>query len=171
MEIIAFIIILFFVIVGCYYNHENNSTPYEKQMKASEKEQKKYYRLVNKAIDKYNKNKSLKEDELKALKRYINKELRDDPDNLSLLAVKQHIESEDMTNIDTKQYTFSEDEHITKIKNKNLSDVLNKYCECLTSKNYKYNPAIGREKEIEQLMMSILTPGKSAIVIGQPRSW
>lgn len=34
--------------------------------------------------------------------------------------------------------------------------------------NYKYDPAIGRDNEIEELMFTILTPEKSALLIGKP---
>lgn len=40
--------------------------------------------------------------------------------------------------------------------------------EFLTSKSYFSNPAIDREKEIENLEIAILTPSKSAILVGPP---
>lgn len=57
---------------------------------------------------------------------------------------------------------------ITKYNKRTYSDKLYKYCTDLTSKEYKYNPAIGRRKELEQLMVAILTPNKSAILVGNP---
>ena len=56
----------------------------------------------------------------------------------------------------------------TKYNKKTYSDKLYKYCTDLTAKEYKYNPAIGRRKELEQLMVAILTPNKSAILVGNP---
>ncbi len=44
---------------------------------------------------------------------------------------------------------------------------IEKYCECLTDKEYKYDPAVGRDKEIEELMIAILTPGKSGLLLGK----
>ena len=44
--------------------------------------------------------------------------------------------------------------------------ILNTYGEDLTSKNYITNPAIERESEIKQTMIVLLTPEKSALLIG-----
>lgn len=55
-----------------------------------------------------------------------------------------------------------------KYKKKQFSEKLYKYCEDLTAKDFKYNPAIGRNKELESLMVTILTPYKSAILTGEP---
>lgn len=44
--------------------------------------------------------------------------------------------------------------------------ILNTYGEDLTAKKYITNPAIAREKEIKQTMIVLLTPEKSALLIG-----
>lgn len=49
-----------------------------------------------------------------------------------------------------------------------INGALTKFCECLTDTNYDFDPAIGRENEIEELMITILTPGKSSLLIGKP---
>ncbi len=54
---------------------------------------------------------------------------------------------------------------------RSLPEKLSKYCENLTTKSFKYNPAVGRDKELEDLMITILTPGKSALLLGKARSW
>ena len=46
--------------------------------------------------------------------------------------------------------------------------VLNTYGEDLTSKTYITNPAIERDSEIKKTMMVLLTPDKSALLIGKP---
>ena len=46
--------------------------------------------------------------------------------------------------------------------------VLSSYSEDLTAKEYVTNPAIAREDEIKKLMMILLTPEKSAILVGKP---
>ncbi len=46
--------------------------------------------------------------------------------------------------------------------------VLSAYGEDLTAKEYITNPAIAREDEIKKLMMILLTPEKSAILVGKP---
>ena len=73
---------------------------------------------------------------------------------------------------DREYFGFDEDDSMNNInklyKKRQVSDKLNKYCEDLTAKKFKYNPAIGRNKELEELMIAILTPHKSAILTGQP---
>ncbi len=46
--------------------------------------------------------------------------------------------------------------------------ILKKYGENLSERKYVTNPAIGRDDEIEQLILTLLTPEKSAILIGLP---
>ena len=45
--------------------------------------------------------------------------------------------------------------------------ILRTYCENLTTKKYVTNPAIAREDEIKKTMMVLLTPDKSALLIGK----
>ena len=49
--------------------------------------------------------------------------------------------------------------------NKKIS-ILDTYGENLSKKEYVTNPAIGRESEIEQAIMILLTPEKSALLVG-----
>lgn len=46
--------------------------------------------------------------------------------------------------------------------------IISNYCENLTAKEYVSNPAIAREEEIKRTMMVLLTPDKSALLIGKP---
>ena len=46
--------------------------------------------------------------------------------------------------------------------------LLEKYGENFTAKEYVTNPAIGRDEEIKLLILSLLTPEKSAILVGKP---
>lgn len=48
------------------------------------------------------------------------------------------------------------------------SGLLEKYGENFTAREYVTNPAIGRENEIKQLVLILLTPEKSAILVGKP---
>ena len=50
----------------------------------------------------------------------------------------------------------------------NEFSVLKTYGEDLTSKTYITNPAIARESEIKKAMIVLLTPDKSALLIGKP---
>lgn len=46
--------------------------------------------------------------------------------------------------------------------------MLEKYGECLTDKEYITDPAIAREDEIKQCILTLLTPEKSALLVGKP---
>jgi len=46
--------------------------------------------------------------------------------------------------------------------------ILETYGEDLTAKTYVTNPAIARESEIKKVMITLLTPDKSALLIGKP---
>ncbi len=46
--------------------------------------------------------------------------------------------------------------------------VLKKYGENISETKYVTNPAIGRDEEIKQLILTLLTPEKSAILVGLP---
>lgn len=46
--------------------------------------------------------------------------------------------------------------------------VLNNYGENLSEKEYITNPAIGRDEQIKQMILILLTPDKSAILVGKP---
>lgn len=46
--------------------------------------------------------------------------------------------------------------------------IITNYCENLTTKGYVTNPAIAREEEIKKTILVLLTPDKSALLIGKP---
>ena len=46
--------------------------------------------------------------------------------------------------------------------------ILEKYGENLTANKYITNPAVARDKEIKELVMVLLTPEKSAVLVGKP---
>ena len=52
-------------------------------------------------------------------------------------------------------------------KDKKIS-VIEMYGEVLTDKNYITNPAIAREEEINRMILAIITPDKSALLVGKP---
>ncbi len=56
----------------------------------------------------------------------------------------------------------------TEAKNNNKETIIGRYGEDFTNKNYITNPAIGRSEEIKQLILILLTPEKSAILVGKP---
>lgn len=52
--------------------------------------------------------------------------------------------------------------------NENNESLLEKYGENFSAKEYVCNPAIGRDNEIKQLILILLTPEKSGILVGKP---
>lgn len=98
------------------------------------------------------------------------KEVEKDPDftNLDILdnnlISSEKDETVQLNEINEKQET----EKVSKeIDNKNDS-LLEKYGENFSIKEYICNPAIGRDDEIKQLILTLLTPEKSGILVGKP---
>ena len=60
------------------------------------------------------------------------------------------------------------DELREKSKKTGKISILAKYGDDFCSRNYVTNPAIGREREIKELGLILLTPEKSAILVGKP---
>ena len=50
----------------------------------------------------------------------------------------------------------------------NEISMLETYGECLTDKDYITDPAIARDEEIKQMILTLLTPEKSALLVGKP---
>lgn len=48
------------------------------------------------------------------------------------------------------------------------NSILEKYGENLTLNKYLVNPAVARDKELKELVMVLLTPEKSAVLVGKP---
>jgi len=72
---------------------------------------------------------------------------------------------------DTTEVVFKSDllDRIKKeIEGTNEVSMLARYGEDYCSKEFVTNPAIGRDNEIKQLILTLLTPEKSAILIGKP---
>lgn len=53
-------------------------------------------------------------------------------------------------------------------KTGNKFSVINNYGEDLSSKTYITNPAIGREDEINKMILALITPDKGAMLVGKP---
>jgi len=50
----------------------------------------------------------------------------------------------------------------------NNESILEKFGENLTANTYLVNPAVARDKELKELVMVLLTPEKSAVLVGKP---
>ena len=69
--------------------------------------------------------------------------------------------------MDLDEYFDKKTDDSFDIKEKRIS-ILNSYGENLSEKEYITNPAIGRDEQIKQLILILLTPEKSCILIGKP---
>lgn len=75
--------------------------------------------------------------------------------------IEDDIEEVDSSNIATE----------TETKNVEINDdtsVIRMYGEILTDKTYVTNPAIARDSEINQMILALITPDKSALLVGKP---
>lgn len=52
--------------------------------------------------------------------------------------------------------------------NDNMPSMIKMYGEVLTDKEYVTNPAIARDEEINRMILAIITPDKSALLVGKP---
>lgn len=52
--------------------------------------------------------------------------------------------------------------------NDNNFSIIKNYGEDLTAKTYITNPAIGREEEINKMILTLITPDKGALLVGKP---
>lgn len=77
------------------------------------------------------------------------------------------IQEENNTNEENQEEQDSSNDS-KDIKNSPYYKVLLEYGEDITDKEYITNPAIGREKEIQELIVILLTPEKSGILVGKP---
>lgn len=57
---------------------------------------------------------------------------------------------------------------LVKNMNENNPSIIEMYGEVLTDKNYITNPAIARDEEINKMILALITPDKSALLVGKP---
>ena len=69
--------------------------------------------------------------------------------------------------MDLNEFFDKKVENNLDIKSKRIS-ILKNYGENFQEKEYINNPAIGRDEQIKQLILILLTPDKSAVLIGKP---
>ena len=84
-------------------------------------------------------------------------------DDLFDIVEDETLSLDDSNNDDKNKEETKEEKNDTKPK----KSMLEKYGENLTTKVYVTNPAIAREDEIEKTILTILTPEKSAILVGK----
>ena len=76
-------------------------------------------------------------------------------DNIEKLELDENIEVLNINDTPVKEET-------------DAFSVIKNYGEDLTKREYVTNPAIGREKEIGEIILSLITPDKSALLVGKP---
>ena len=84
-------------------------------------------------------------------------------DDLFDIVEGETLSLDDSNNDDKNKEETKEEKNDTKPK----KSMLEKYGENLTTKVYVTNPAIARKEEIEKTILTILTPEKSAILVGK----
>ena len=79
------------------------------------------------------------------------------------------LEMVDLSNINPNTNTNTNNVEVqnTNPSNPNHISILEMYGENLSRKEYVTNPAIGRDSEIEQAIVILLTPEKSALLVGK----
>lgn len=98
-------------------------------------------------------------------------------ENNDILVEKSIINSDDsnslITNepvevIETVNQNNDAVDKVIETSSENSDTLLEKYGENFSIKEYVCNPAIGRDSEIKQLILTLLTPEKSGILVGKP---
>ena len=79
----------------------------------------------------------------------------------------EFIEFNENKTIPMEKTTEIKEEHVTTNPGMKKVSILETYGENLSKKEYVTNPAIGREHEIEQAIEILLTPEKSALLVGK----
>ncbi len=100
--------------------------------------------------------------------------IEDNTKSQELFSKVEHIDTESDDDLITSEEIIESSEKMENSNTKNdlinnpSYQVLLDYGENLTDKEYLTNPAIGRDNEIKQLIVILLTPEKSGILVGKP---
>ena len=74
---------------------------------------------------------------------------------------------ETLNDNDTSTEILNLNDNVEVLDTKN-SGIISSYGENLTAKDYITDPAIGREKEINEIILALITPDKGALLVGKP---
>src|SRR5574344_1157029 len=91
-------------------------------------------------------------------------------EKLETLSTNNNIEILDLGNSNVESFSDvnKKVETLTFDNNENKFSVIKTYGENLTIKEYITDPAIGREQEINEMMLALITPDKGALLVGKP---
>lgn len=95
----------------------------------------------------------------------------EEPESLTDAKVEQKVESKPKKVEVPKQVVFKSDvltRQEEESKKTGILSILARYGDDFCARDYVTHPAIGREEEIKQLNLTLLTPEKSAILVGKP---
>ena len=67
-----------------------------------------------------------------------------------------------------EELVVDKNENSNETNNENNFSIIKNYGEDLTAKTYITNPAIGREDEINKIILTLITPDKGALLVGKP---
>lgn len=100
-------------------------------------------------------------------------ELEDDKTEISEIEELEEIEEldEEIETLESKEEVVEKAEVInneTSNNNNNEISIIKMYGEILTDKEYITNPAIARDEEIKKMILALITPDKSALLVGKP---
>ncbi|MGN1338243.1 MAG: AAA family ATPase [Candidatus Coprovivens sp.] len=99
--------------------------------------------------------------------------LTNDIDNLEISSetiYKKPVQEEKNNEINEILEEETNKPHVEELVNDNTSvkvSILKRYAQNLTDRTYITDPSIGRDEEIKQVIMTLLTPEKSALLVGK----
>ena len=67
-----------------------------------------------------------------------------------------------------EELVIDKNNSVNENNNDNSFSIIKNYGEDLTAKTYITNPAIGREEEINKMILALITPDKGALLVGKP---
>lgn len=67
-----------------------------------------------------------------------------------------------------EELVIDKNDSVNENNNDNSFSIIKNYGEDLTAKTYITNPAIGREEEINKMILTLITPDKGALLVGKP---
>lgn len=85
-----------------------------------------------------------------------------------LETLSDSIETLDINPDDNVEVLELDKENKTEENMDNTISIIKSYGENLSNKEYVTDPSIGREKEINEMILALITPDKSALLVGKP---
>ena len=90
-------------------------------------------------------------------------------EDIEIFNLNNEIEKLDLLNLSKENEDTENIQNIVETKTENNTfSILTNYGEDLTSKTYITNPAIGRDDEINKMILALITPDKAALLVGKP---